>query len=153
MRRFIFIKVSFIYRLLEEAYSSQITILQMTPSVLLHNWTADRLKNTILSNNTSLRILLLGGEPFPKIDLLYEVKHPQNNTKIYNIYGITEVSCWASINEITMTDLQVDTRYLGQPLSQTIFQVKNKIGNTVTSGTGFLYIGNYCLISSYYNLV
>ncbi|XP_076237373.1 aminoadipate-semialdehyde dehydrogenase [Calliopsis andreniformis] len=129
-------------RLLEVVYSSQITILQMTPSVFLYNWTTKCLRNTILSNNTSLRILLLGGEPFPKIELFHEIKHPQNNTKIYNIYGITELSCWASINEIIPTNLQLDTRLLGQALSHTIFQVKDELGNVVANGTGFLHIGS-----------
>ncbi|XP_076224644.1 aminoadipate-semialdehyde dehydrogenase isoform X2 [Nomia melanderi] len=122
-------------RFLEEAYSSQISVLQMTPSVFLYNWTSERLKATILSNNTSLRVLLLGGEPFPKLDLLLQAKHPDNNTLIYNIYGITEVSCWASINEVTVSNLQCDIHYLGQVLSETIFQVRNEKGDIVTNGS------------------
>ncbi|KZC11726.1 Acyl-CoA synthetase family member 4, partial [Dufourea novaeangliae] len=129
-------------RFLEVAYSSQITVLQMTPSVFLYNWTTERLKATILSGNTSLRVLLLGGEPFPKLELFLEAKHPSNNTRFYNIYGITELSCWASINEIITTDMQSNTQYLGQVLSQTTFQVKNEKGELVSNGTGFLYIGS-----------
>ncbi|XP_076176149.1 aminoadipate-semialdehyde dehydrogenase isoform X2 [Ptiloglossa arizonensis] len=138
-------------RLLEEAYSSKITVLQMTPSRFLYSWTVERLKATILSNNTFLRVLLLGGEPFPKAELLLEAKHPHNSTKIYNIYGITEVSCWASITEIATTNLQFDTHYLGQVLSHTIFQVRNEKGEIVTNGTGFLHIGSsnrICVIDS-----
>ncbi|XP_076620324.1 aminoadipate-semialdehyde dehydrogenase [Colletes latitarsis] len=129
-------------RLLEEAYSSKVTILQMTPSSFLYCWTVEHLKVTILSNDTSLRVLLLGGEPFPKVELLLEAKHLHNNTKIYNIYGITEVSCWASINEIVTINPQFNTHYLGQLLSQTIFQVRNEKGEILTNGTGCLYIGS-----------
>ncbi|XP_034171725.1 aminoadipate-semialdehyde dehydrogenase isoform X1 [Osmia lignaria lignaria] len=129
-------------RLIREAYSSQITVLQITPSVFLHSWTAECLKTTILSNDTSLKALVFGGEPFPKTELLLETKHPCNTTKIYNIYGITEVSCWASINEILVTNAEYDTRCLGQVLSQTMFRVKNEMGEVLTEGTGSLYIGS-----------
>ncbi|CAL7937072.1 unnamed protein product [Xylocopa violacea] len=129
-------------RLLNEAYSNQITILQITPSVFIYNWTAECLRTSILSNNTSLRIILFGGEPFPKLELLSEMKQPYNDTKIYNIYGITEISCWASISEITITNGQFNVHYLGQPLSHTIFQVRNKRGEIITNGTGCLYIGS-----------
>ncbi|XP_076761252.1 aminoadipate-semialdehyde dehydrogenase isoform X2 [Xylocopa sonorina] len=129
-------------RLLNEAYSNQITILQMTPSVFIYNWTTESLKTSILSNNTSLRVILFGGEPFPKLELLSEMKQPYNDTKIYNIYGITEMSCWASINEIIVTDGQSNVHYLGQPLSHTIFQVRDKSGEIISNGTGCLYIGS-----------
>lgn len=134
---------SFAFRLLQEAYSRQITVLQMTPSVFLYSWTVERLKATILSDNTSLRVLLLGGEPFPKLESLLETKHPHNSTKIYNIYGITEVSCWASVNEVVTTSLPCHTNYLGQALSQTIFQVRDETGEVVKNGTGILHIGNW----------
>ncbi|XP_076641004.1 aminoadipate-semialdehyde dehydrogenase [Halictus rubicundus] len=129
-------------RLLEKAHSNNISVLQTTPSVFLHNWTTERLKSTILSDDTSLRILLLGGEPFPKLDSLLEAKHPCNRTRIYNIYGITEVSCWASINEVAIANEQTDAQCLGQALSQTVLQVRNEKGEVVTNGTGSLYIGS-----------
>ncbi|XP_031774551.1 beta-alanine-activating enzyme isoform X2 [Apis florea] len=137
-------------RLLKVAYSSQITILQITPSVFMYNWSPESLKSSILSNNTSLRAILFGGEPFPKLEVISETMHPYNNTKIYNIYGITEVSCWASINEILITGGQFNVHYLGQVLSHTLLQVRNKRGEVITSGTGFLYIGSnqrVCLVN------
>ncbi|XP_076276340.1 aminoadipate-semialdehyde dehydrogenase [Lasioglossum baleicum] len=129
-------------RLLEEAHSNNISVLQTTPSVFLHNWTTERLKSTILSDDTSLRVLLLGGEPFPKLGSLLEAKHPRNHTRIYNIYGITEVSCWASINEVATENEETETQCLGQALSQTLLQVRNEKGEVVTNGTGSLYIGS-----------
>ncbi|KAK9300214.1 hypothetical protein QLX08_006989 [Tetragonisca angustula] len=138
------------YRLLKEAYSNQITIMQVTPSVFMYSWTAESLKTSILSNNSLLRAILFGGEPFPKLELLSEAKHPCNNTKIYNVYGITEVSCWASINEIVITNRQSNVHYLGQVLSHTIFEVRNEKEEVITNGTGSLYIGSnhrICLIN------
>ncbi|XP_078049883.1 aminoadipate-semialdehyde dehydrogenase [Augochlora pura] len=129
-------------RLLEEIYSNKISILQITPSLFFNNWTTESLKATILSDNSSLRILLLGGEPFPKLDLLIEAVHPRNNTTIYNIYGITELSCWASINEVLISSEQTDVQCLGKALSHTILEVRNDEGEVITNGTGSLYIGS-----------
>lgn len=137
------IRISFRSSLLKEVYSSQVTIWQITPSVFTHSWTVESLRSSILSNNTSLRAILLGGESFPKLESLLEIKHPQNNTKFYNIYGITEMSCWASITEMVLTNSQCDARHLGHPLSHTMLQVRNERGEIVSRGTGSLYIGNY----------
>lgn len=85
--------------------------------------------------NTSLRILTFGGEPFPNLD---SAVYPcLENIDVYNIYGITEVSCWASIN------LVVDRRdlSLGVPLSETIFEVRDEDGNVINDGVGELFIG------------
>lgn len=54
----------------------------------------------MLSPNTSLRVLALGGEAFPVLNLLKSWKHKENKTRIFNLYGITEVSSWATCYEI-----------------------------------------------------
>jgi len=112
----------------------------MTPSLLFHKWSAKSLKTTILDKNSQLRVLLLGGEPFPKMKLFLEASHPQNATRLFNIYGITEVSCWSSINEI-VKDNDIHECCLGKPLSETIFQIKNNDNEVITKGEGVLYIG------------
>ncbi|KAG7198271.1 hypothetical protein KM043_005674 [Ampulex compressa] len=129
-------------RLLERMVQSRVSILQMTPSLFLYSLPIERLRDTILNKDTPLRILLLGGEPFPKFEVLTAIKHPENATRIFNIYGITEVSCWASINEIKKESLCADALYLGPPLLQTEMQVRDDKGNAVSKGTGFLYIGS-----------
>ena len=67
-------------RLLEE---NSVTFSQMTPSLL------KSLGNDIPH---SVKHLLLGGEAFP--DLQFPVR---TNLKIYNIYGLTEMSVWQSL--------------------------------------------------------
>uniref|UniRef100_A0A1I7XKM6 AMP-binding domain-containing protein n=1 Tax=Heterorhabditis bacteriophora TaxID=37862 RepID=A0A1I7XKM6_HETBA len=42
---------------------------------------------------------VLGGEQFP-IDLVNRYRNIKNPTKIFNVYGITEMSCWASVYEV-----------------------------------------------------
>ncbi|XP_014470185.1 PREDICTED: acyl-CoA synthetase family member 4 [Dinoponera quadriceps] len=128
-------------RLLEKIFCARVTVLQITPSLLFHKWSTERLKATILNKDSHLRVLLLGGEPFPNIKLLSEASHSQNKTRLFNIYGITEVSCWSSINEI-FRNKGTDESCIGEPLSETMFQVRNEDNEIVTKGKGFLYIGS-----------
>ena len=50
----------------------------------------------LLGPQSPLRILALGGEPCPKRSVMSTWKHPDNRTAMFNLYGITEVSCWAT---------------------------------------------------------
>ncbi|KYM88071.1 Acyl-CoA synthetase family member 4 [Atta colombica] len=127
-------------KLLEKIFHARVTVLQITPSLLFHQWSTECLKTTILDKDSKLRILLLGGESFPSMKLLSEASHPRNTTRLFNIYGITEVSCWSSINEIVKNN--VDEPCLGKPLSETIFQIRNEDNEIVIRGDGTLYIGS-----------
>ncbi|KAK2581964.1 hypothetical protein KPH14_002404 [Odynerus spinipes] len=138
-------------RLLDLMFWNNVTVLQSTPSLFLHRWSSKRLGATILGKDSQLRVILLGGEPFPKSTLLTAIKHPGNTTQFFNIYGITEVSCWASINKVVLTDIETEssTSCLGVALSETIFQVRNEDGSRVSEGVGSLYIGSssrFCII-------
>ena len=70
----------------------------MTPSLLklLHL----HLKTTLLSTNSFLRVLALGGERCPGRRELEAMRQKGNCTRIFNLYGITEVSCWATVSEV-----------------------------------------------------
>ncbi|XP_024945723.1 beta-alanine-activating enzyme [Cephus cinctus] len=129
---------------LKMIYENRITLLQSTPSVLLYKWPSQHLQRTILSDKSDLRILLIGGELFPKISIIEDMKHAANQTRIFNIYGVTEVSCWASINEIDLRNpskLKQDPSYLGRPLSNTMFKIKTDNG-IYDHGKGVLLIGS-----------
>ncbi|NXP32817.1 ACSF4 enzyme, partial [Leiothrix lutea] len=76
-----------------------VTVLQATPT-LLRRFGAHIIKSRVLSANTSLRVLALGGEAFPALSLLKSWKHKENKTSIFNLYGITEVSSWATCYKI-----------------------------------------------------
>lgn len=54
----------------------------------------------MLSTNSSLRVLALGGEAFPSLHVLKGWREKGNKTQIFNLYGITEVSCWATYYKI-----------------------------------------------------
>ncbi|PIC42779.1 hypothetical protein B9Z55_009743 [Caenorhabditis nigoni] len=71
------------------------TIAQFTPTVFEMLPSPD----CLLSSTSSLRILLIGGSHFP-LDYINSIRCSGNTTRIFNVYGVTEVSCWASYFEI-----------------------------------------------------
>lgn len=52
----------------------------------------------------SLKTLILGGEKFPNIQDIEKLI--QKEVKIFNIYGITELSCWSSCHQVKLEDLK-----------------------------------------------
>ena len=100
----------------------QVTVLQITPS-LFKRWTNDDIKQVILSHQSSLRILMFGGEIFPKEIL--NLKPPDNKTKIYNLYGITEISCWSFMYEIPFNS-SCEEVPLGSELNNIVYKLNDK---------------------------
>ena len=84
-------------------------LFQVTPTLLV-SFGPRTLKQEVLSSTSSLRVLALGGEACPSPALLRSWKHQDNNTHIYNIYGVTEVSCWACCYRIPESVLQSGDR-------------------------------------------
>ncbi|KAF5277649.1 hypothetical protein FQA39_LY06142 [Lamprigera yunnana] len=114
-----------------------VTVLQIVPSLFL-KWAEKDIKR--LLQNSSCRILAFGGEKFPQSVLSL----PKSDyLRIFNLYGITEVSCWASISEVTNCNSTVT---LGEALSETELEVRNNLGVKVIDGDGELYIGSNCRI-------
>ncbi|NXR69928.1 ACSF4 enzyme, partial [Rhadina sibilatrix] len=122
-----------------------VTVLQATPT-LLRRFGAHIIKSRVLSANTSLRVLALGGEAFPVLSLLKSWKHKENKTSIFNLYGITEVSSWATCYKIPEEVFSADFRTdfpipLGSPLLGTKLEVRDANGSAVLEGEGQIFIG------------
>ncbi|NXM73901.1 ACSF4 enzyme, partial [Serilophus lunatus] len=122
-----------------------VTVLQATPT-LLRRFGAHIIKSTVLSANTSLRVLALGGEAFPVLSLLKSWKDKENKTSIFNLYGITEVSSWATCYKIPEEVFSADFRTdfpipLGSPLLGTKIEVRDTNGSAVLEGEGQIFIG------------
>ncbi|NWU74848.1 ACSF4 enzyme, partial [Onychorhynchus coronatus] len=122
-----------------------VTVLQATPT-LLRRFGAHIIKSTVLSANTSLRVLALGGEAFPMLSVLKSWKHEENKTSIFNLYGITEVSSWATCykipEEVFSSDFRTDFPIpLGSPLLGTKVEVRDTNGSAVLEGEGQVFIG------------
>lgn len=65
---------------------------------------------------------------------------------MFYLYGITEVSCWASFHEAGPGD---DGSNLGVPLSETLLQVRGDDDKEVTEGVGEMFIGNNYVFLSF----
>ncbi|XP_029952954.1 beta-alanine-activating enzyme isoform X2 [Salarias fasciatus] len=135
------------------------SVLQVTPTLLLR-FGHRVLKEVVLSSGSSLRVLALGGEVCPSPALLRSWRHQDNETHIYNIYGVTEVSCWASCYRIPPSLLSSSSRLssvpLGTPLTDTVVEVRGEDGCLVTDGEGQVFIGGedrVCLLGDEDKLV
>lgn len=105
---------------------SKVTIMQTTPSLFMR-WPTNDIKHRVFSSHSQLRILAFGGEKFPAASTLYTWKDWESGLtiRIYNLYGLTEMSCWASVYEITRNDISATRKIpIGQPIdTYTTFEV------------------------------
>ncbi|KAJ2950398.1 hypothetical protein O0L34_g8642 [Tuta absoluta] len=97
---------------------NSVTVWQTTPSKFFQ-FSNIHIKNKILSKKSTLKILALGGEPLYGVRRLKDLKHPENNTKIFNLYGVTEMSCWACVAELDLMKTKDSEVPLGKCLSET----------------------------------
>lgn len=124
--------------LFQSKLNINVTFLQMCPSIFLQ-WSMPEIQFILLQSN--LRILLLGGEDFP--DILRTLKKSKN-LEIYNIYGITELSCWSFLWQVN-TKEEIN---LGNVLDDTVFEIRADNGENILAGEGELFIGKHrnCII-------
>ena len=114
---------------------SKVTIIQCTPS-FLKRYSINVLQEDIFSQNSSLRILAMGGEAFPQHKTLMKwfkniITNSKFHLQIFNLFGLTEVSCWATYNCITLKNLNLlreEPVPIGIPFSNTYLEVSNKQG-------------------------
>lgn len=107
---------------------SEVTIMQLTPSLFMR-WTLTQITSRIFSPHSQLRVLAFGGEPLPVTTTIRKWMNWESNqfTRIFNLYGLTEMSCWASIYEITRNDILNDQKIpIGCPTDEyTQFEVSD----------------------------
>jgi acyl-CoA synthetase len=149
--------------------STMATVLQITPSLayLLGDLAMSEL---ILSERSPVRVLAFGGEACPTFSKLTKWKHPKNSTRLFNLYGITEVSSWSMCYEVTSEDLSPSVENtegnphnsatqlnpsvpLGSLLLGTEFWVDARAhsNSSVVAGGGELLLGGHrrvCLVGS-----
>ncbi|XP_068134701.1 beta-alanine-activating enzyme isoform X2 [Hyperolius riggenbachi] len=123
----------------------RVTLLQVTPT-FLRRFSFSSIRSSVLSRDSSLRVLALGGEQFPPINVLRSWKESSNKTRIFNLYGITEVSSWATYYEIPQSVLHSQSGDdpavpLGKPLDGTIVEVRNEENTRIEEGEGQVFLG------------
>ncbi|EDW12357.1 beta-alanine-activating enzyme [Drosophila mojavensis] len=119
-----------------------ITVLQMTPS-LFRQFGANAIRKRILNSSSTLRVLLLGGEPFPSSSELATWIDPPVlfQKQICNIYGITEVSCWSLMHVLQSLHERVP---LGTPIDdETVLRIHvQSKRNNPNADCGELWLGS-----------
>ncbi|KAK6493094.1 beta-alanine-activating enzyme isoform X1 [Huso huso] len=123
----------------------RVSVMQATPT-LVRQFGTSLLNSTVLSASTSLRILALGGEAFPTLAVLRNWRAKGNKTQFFNLYGITEVSSWATCymipdDIIDSTSRSEDSIPLGTPLLGTTVEVRDLNGSLIKQGEGKIFIG------------
>jgi non-ribosomal peptide synthetase component F len=107
-------------RLFSLIKAQKVEIVMMTP------WLFMSLKDehiaSILSGLTSVCHIVLGGECFPARLLLF----PNRKVQLWNIYGTTECSVWATLHKIDM-DQSVGPVFVGKPLGATLVEIRDQI--------------------------
>ncbi|XP_075716078.1 beta-alanine-activating enzyme isoform X2 [Rhinoderma darwinii] len=126
-------------------HQHKVTVLQVTPT-FLRRFGSHSIWSSVLSRETSLRILALGGEQFPPLSVLHSWRQPGNKTRIFNLYGVTEVSSWATYYEVPETMLNSPSGFsdpvpLGNPLRGTKVEVRNDDHVRVEEGEGQIFLG------------
>ena len=114
---------------------SKVTVIQCTPS-FLKRYSTEILQDKFFSNNSSLRLLAMGGEVFPQLKTLTTwfkniILDKSVEFDIVNLYGLTEVSCWAAYHSFNLKSLNILTEEIipiGIPFSDTYLELSNEKG-------------------------
>uniref|UniRef100_A0A915LM16 CMP/dCMP-type deaminase domain-containing protein n=1 Tax=Meloidogyne javanica TaxID=6303 RepID=A0A915LM16_MELJA len=100
----------------------KINFVQTTPALL--QCLSTNCLNFIFGPNSSIEFLLIGGENFP-LNLIRSYINYSTSTRIFNVYGVTEVSCWASCFEFNFGNIgqfSNESIPIGNPLLETKFR-------------------------------
>ncbi|VDN02805.1 unnamed protein product [Thelazia callipaeda] len=121
------------YKLADAIMKYGATFIQMTPSHL--KILPESALVRIFSGQSSVRTMILGGEAFP-MDFIQRYYTDNKCINLYNVYGVTEVSCWASCYKI---DLKEERAQIGEPLMSTKFDI-SKTGELLIGGSRRCYV-------------
>lgn len=79
--------------------NKKLSLAQFTPAVL-QRFSNNFLKN-LFGSISPIKNILIGGDIFPS-NLVHFYYSENCSANIYNIYGVTEVSCWATCHKIDL---------------------------------------------------
>jgi len=127
--------------LLQLLLQESVTVLSQTPSAFYQLIEADKMSLVPLSK---LRYVVFGGEKleFRKLKTWLEA-HPLSQTKLINMYGITETTVHVTYKELTENDI-TSSKYsvIGKPLADlSLYIMDESLGLVPIGVTGELYVG------------
>lgn len=122
--------------------TERITHFQCTPTTaVLLSYLADGLQTL-----ARLKHLLIGGEQFPR--QIAERLNELPNTCVWNMYGPTEATIWASVQRVASDFADIP---IGRPLAHAETYVVDQDGSLVSPGVqGEIAIGGPCVAAGYW---
>lgn len=129
----------------------KITILNQTPSVF-ENFLLNSNINSI-KDNISLRLIIFGGEPlYPKRLQPWVQVFGDNKPRLYNMYGITEVTVHASYQRITSNIVESNKSLIGKAIPGLEIELFNNTDKPANPNEeAEIYVSGAGLSSGYLN--
>lgn len=128
-------------RILEKLiFSNKVTVLQTIPSKL-------RMFKACAINLQGLQKLLIGGELLSEDELKYAQYN--TGTRIYNLYGLTEVTIWSSVIEILQS---YQLNHIGIPINgHEIYLLDQNLKEIPPGQVGQIYLAGWGICRGYVN--
>lgn len=132
--------------------NEQVTVLNQTPSAFAQLLAAEATLPS--SEPTTLRYIIFGGEALnlPSLRPWFE-RHGENQTRLVNMYGITETTVHVTYRPISKKDIENSFGSLiGQPIPDLRLYVLDAYGNPLPPGAiGEIYVGGAGVARGYLN--
>ena len=137
-----------IYKYLQLLKDERVTILNQTPT-MFYNLADEEVK--FPTKELNLRYVIFGGEALKPIKLK-EWHQMYPNTKLVNMYGITETTVHATYKEITEDEIILNQSNIGKPIPTLTTYIMDSNQNLCPLGAlGELYIGGEGVGRGYLN--
>ncbi|WP_242059024.1 MULTISPECIES: non-ribosomal peptide synthetase [Nostoc] len=136
---------------LQLLHNEEVTVLNQTPSAFVQLLAAESSVREIVS---PLRYIIFGGEALnlPSLRPWFE-RHGENQTRLVNMYGITETTVHVTYRVISKKDIDDSSGSLiGQPIPDLRLHILDSDGNPLPTGViGEIYVGGAGVARGYLN--
>lgn len=130
--------------------SEKVTVLNQTPAYFYKVIEEEKLEN-LQTSDIRIRAILVGGEAvYARPFAYWKAKYPQ--TTIFEVYGPTESTIFASICELTDSDIRNNETFIGYPLQYYSIYILDNDGEILPIGCdGEICISSGGLCNGYLN--
>ncbi|WP_028595414.1 non-ribosomal peptide synthetase [Paenibacillus assamensis] len=127
--------------------AESVTVLNQTPTAFYHLLQEDARHKRQLA----LKYVIFGGEALNPLQLKpFHTRYPE--TKLINMYGITETTVHVTYKEITQTEIEGNSANIGTPLpTLTAYVLDNQLKPVPIGVTGELFVGGEGVCRGYLN--
>ncbi|PZD92996.1 hypothetical protein DNH61_25410 [Paenibacillus sambharensis] len=129
----------------------QVTVLNQTPTAFYYVVEELRRSGAEAAHGLALRYVIFGGEAL-KPAMLAPFRQLCPDTKLVNMYGITETTVHVTYKELTSRDIDVNASNIGKPIPTLAAYIMDGSGRLVPAGVvGELYVGGAGVGRGYLN--